>query len=100
MVLPKNDENKASSPSQHLALCLSEFSQKNTKHTQQTLKMTDTDYTAAAEATAPVTTTDNKSLNCRLYEQKYPEVEDIVMVRVKSIAEMGASSSSSSLYRI
>lgn len=52
--------------------------------------MTDTDYAAAAEATAPVTTSDNKSLNCRLYEQKYPEVEDIVMVRVKSIAEMGA----------
>jgi translation initiation factor 2 subunit 1 len=28
--------------------------------------------------------------NCRMYENKYPEVDDLVMVRVKSIAEMGA----------
>eukprot|EP00743_Colponemidia_sp_Colp-15_P000613 GILK01000686.1.p1 GENE.GILK01000686.1~~GILK01000686.1.p1 ORF type:complete len:336 (+),score=73.73 GILK01000686.1:443-1450(+) len=28
--------------------------------------------------------------NCRMYEQKYPEVEDLVMVQVKSVAEMGA----------
>lgn len=28
--------------------------------------------------------------NCRMYEQKFPEVEDLVMVSVKSIAEMGA----------
>lgn len=27
---------------------------------------------------------------CRMYEQKYPEVDDVVMVQVKSIAEMGA----------
>jgi hypothetical protein len=32
----------------------------------------------------------NKLLNCRMYEQKFPEVDDLVMVRVKSIAEMGA----------
>jgi translation initiation factor 2 subunit 1 len=25
-----------------------------------------------------------------MYENKYPEVDDLVMVRVKSIAEMGA----------
>jgi translation initiation factor 2 alpha subunit (eIF-2alpha) len=25
-----------------------------------------------------------------MYEQKYPEVDDVVMVQVKSIAEMGA----------
>jgi len=25
-----------------------------------------------------------------MYEQKYPEVEDLVMVKVKQIAEMGA----------
>jgi len=30
------------------------------------------------------------SPNCRYYEQKYPEVEDLVMVEVKSIEEMGA----------
>jgi len=29
-------------------------------------------------------------LNCRMYENKFPEVDDLVMVRVKSIAEMGA----------
>lgn len=29
-------------------------------------------------------------LNCRMYEQKYPEVDDLVMVSVKSISEMGA----------
>lgn len=28
--------------------------------------------------------------DCRMYEQKYPEVEDVVMVQVKNIAEMGA----------
>lgn len=28
--------------------------------------------------------------DCRMYENKYPEVDDLVMVRVKSIAEMGA----------
>ncbi|MEW5308656.1 MAG: hypothetical protein WDW38_000595 [Sanguina aurantia] len=27
---------------------------------------------------------------CRMYESKYPEVDDVVMVQVKSIAEMGA----------
>ncbi|TPX31180.1 hypothetical protein SmJEL517_g05432 [Synchytrium microbalum] len=29
-------------------------------------------------------------LQCRMYEQKYPEVEDVVMVNVRQIAEMGA----------
>lgn len=29
-------------------------------------------------------------LLCRYYSQKYPEVEDVVMVNVRSIAEMGA----------
>jgi translation initiation factor 2 subunit 1 len=28
--------------------------------------------------------------DCRMYENKYPEVDDVVMVQVKSIAEMGA----------
>jgi len=31
-----------------------------------------------------------KNLNCRFYEQKYPENDDLVMVRVKSISEIGA----------
>jgi predicted RNA-binding protein with RPS1 domain len=30
------------------------------------------------------------SLQCRFYEQKYPEVDELVMVNVRSIAEMGA----------
>lgn len=29
-------------------------------------------------------------LSCRFYQEKYPEVEDVVMVNVRSIAEMGA----------
>jgi len=29
-------------------------------------------------------------LTCRFYEHKFPEVEDVVMVNVRSIAEMGA----------
>eukprot|EP00164_Ancoracysta_twista_P007592 GFYU01010804.1.p1 GENE.GFYU01010804.1~~GFYU01010804.1.p1 ORF type:complete len:316 (-),score=125.05 GFYU01010804.1:719-1666(-) len=28
--------------------------------------------------------------DCRMYEQQYPEVDDLVMVQVRSIAEMGA----------
>jgi len=28
--------------------------------------------------------------NCRMYEKKYPDVDDLVVVNVKSIAEMGA----------
>ena len=27
---------------------------------------------------------------CRMYEERFPEVDDVVMVQVKSIAEMGA----------
>jgi len=30
------------------------------------------------------------SVECRMYEQKYPEVDDLVVVEVKSIEEMGA----------
>ncbi|KAK9805915.1 hypothetical protein WJX73_004703 [Symbiochloris irregularis] len=29
-------------------------------------------------------------MDCRMYESKFPEVDDVVMVQVKSIAEMGA----------
>ena len=32
----------------------------------------------------------NPKLQCRFYENKYPEVEDLVMVQVKQIADMGA----------
>lgn len=30
------------------------------------------------------------ALTCRFYEQRYPEIEDVVMVNVRSIADMGA----------
>lgn len=33
---------------------------------------------------------DRSNLNCRFYEAKYPEVESVVMVNVRNIAEMGA----------
>lgn len=29
-------------------------------------------------------------LSCRFYQHRFPEVEDVVMVNVRSIAEMGA----------
>lgn len=29
-------------------------------------------------------------LTCRFYKQRYPEIDDVVMVNVRSIAEMGA----------
>merc|ERR1719384_2582107 len=32
----------------------------------------------------------NKSLNCRMYAKEYPEVDDLVVVQVKSIVDMGA----------
>jgi len=34
--------------------------------------------------------TTSSVVNCRMYEQKYPKVDDLVMVEVKSIEEMGA----------
>ena len=30
------------------------------------------------------------SVSCRFYKQQYPEIDDVVMVNVRSIAEMGA----------
>lgn len=30
------------------------------------------------------------ALSCRFYRNKFPEIEDVVMVNVRSIAEMGA----------
>ena len=41
--------------------------------------------------TVPVTTGPTSSkLNCRMYESPYPEVDDLVMVTVQQIADMGA----------
>lgn len=33
---------------------------------------------------------DRSNLNCRFYESKYPEIESVVMVNVRNIADMGA----------
>mgnify|MGYP005842656581 CR=1 FL=1 len=33
---------------------------------------------------------DRKNLDCRFYENQYPEIESVVMVNVRSIADMGA----------
>lgn len=33
---------------------------------------------------------DKKNLNCRFYENKFPEIESLVMVNVRNIADMGA----------
>ncbi|GAX26935.1 translation initiation factor 2 subunit 1 [Fistulifera solaris] len=33
---------------------------------------------------------DRKNLTCRFYEEKYPEIESVVMVNVRNIADMGA----------
>jgi translation initiation factor 2 subunit 1 len=33
---------------------------------------------------------DKKNLDCRFYEPKYPEIESLVMVNVRTIADMGA----------
>eukprot|EP00563_Minutocellus_polymorphus_P016921 CAMPEP_0181051838 /NCGR_PEP_ID=MMETSP1070-20121207/17263_1 /TAXON_ID=265543 /ORGANISM="Minutocellus polymorphus, Strain NH13" /LENGTH=382 /DNA_ID=CAMNT_0023130877 /DNA_START=135 /DNA_END=1281 /DNA_ORIENTATION=+ len=56
-----------------------------------------TPTTADAGASADGETTfrlylsdDRKNLDCRFYENKYPEIEEIVMVNVRNIADMGA----------
>eukprot|EP00542_Grammatophora_oceanica_P003855 CAMPEP_0194059250 /NCGR_PEP_ID=MMETSP0009_2-20130614/68494_1 /TAXON_ID=210454 /ORGANISM="Grammatophora oceanica, Strain CCMP 410" /LENGTH=113 /DNA_ID=CAMNT_0038709715 /DNA_START=54 /DNA_END=392 /DNA_ORIENTATION=+ len=33
---------------------------------------------------------DRNNLQCRFYENKYPEIESVVMVNVRNIADMGA----------
>lgn len=30
------------------------------------------------------------SISCRFYEERFPEIEDVVMVNVRSIADVGA----------
>lgn len=51
--------------------------------------------TTAATATTPVedvptTSSADLSLECRFYENRFPEIDELVMVNVRSIAEMGA----------
>jgi len=41
----------------------------------------------AAEATGGI---QRFNLNCRMYEQQFPEIEDVVIVAVRQIADMGA----------
>lgn len=40
--------------------------------------------------TAIYTPQDQSRLFCRMYQQKYPEVDELVMVTVRQIAEVGA----------
>lgn len=42
------------------------------------------------KASTAVAATTNPKFSCRMYENQYPEVNDLVMVTVKRIAEMGA----------
>jgi len=37
-----------------------------------------------------INSTSKVNLHCRMYEQRFPEVEDVVIVQVRSIADMGA----------
>jgi len=60
--------------------------QKNKKMAEVSDKKTEADENNTAIA-APIA---NYSVECRMYEQKYPEVDDLVVVEVKSIEEMGA----------
>ncbi len=49
--------------------------------------------TATGAATNSTLTTDEEEFstaNCRMYESKYPEADDLVIVQVKNVAEMGA----------
>jgi translation initiation factor 2 subunit 1 len=43
-----------------------------------------------AEINAVLAATDDAPLTCRMYENQFPEVEELVMVKVRQIAEMGA----------
>jgi len=45
---------------------------------------------SAANPAVETTNPHGPNLNCRFYEQEYPEVEDVVIVEVKQIADMGA----------
>lgn len=45
---------------------------------------------AATGAEDPNVSNEIIQLQCRFYEQKYPEIDELVMVNVRSIAEMGA----------
>ncbi|CAN0032322.1 unnamed protein product, partial [Phaeothamnion confervicola] len=45
---------------------------------------------AAEEDLLPVYADDRKRFECRFYEQVYPEIEDVVMVNVRNIQDMGA----------
>ena len=47
-------------------------------------------YVLEADTNTVVLAGDETPLNCRMYENQYPEVDELVMVKVKQIAEMGA----------
>ncbi|KAJ3096656.1 hypothetical protein HDU97_005718 [Phlyctochytrium planicorne] len=49
-----------------------------------------TGVTASTPAAAAALSAQQARLQCRMYENRYPEVDDLVMVNVRQIAEMGA----------
>jgi translation initiation factor 2 subunit 1 len=59
---------------------------------------TTTSADAGGDAAAPVdnggfriyTADDHKNLDCRFYENQFPDIESVVMVNVRNIADMGA----------
>ncbi len=50
-------------------------------------------YTVAMDPTAEV---ESEQYRCRFYENQYPEVEDMVVVQVKSIADIGTTNTHTS----
>ncbi len=38
----------------------------------------------------PIKTTNSSKFSCRMYENKFPEQDELVMVNVRQIADMGA----------
>ena len=45
---------------------------------------------SAASQAVPIIETTKEQVQCRMYKNKYPQPDDLVMVRVRQIAEMGA----------
>eukprot|EP00656_Telonema_subtile_P038874 TRINITY_DN44039_c0_g1_i1.p1 TRINITY_DN44039_c0_g1~~TRINITY_DN44039_c0_g1_i1.p1 ORF type:complete len:347 (-),score=122.56 TRINITY_DN44039_c0_g1_i1:114-1154(-) len=74
-------------------MCIRDRYQRRVRGRPRT-KMSDDDEQLAAEMEAAnidlANQTSRVNLNCRMYEQNFPEVEDVVIVQVRSIADMGA----------
>jgi len=65
-------------------------SEKETKQKTSTQSTGDTDTNLTNEDDDDIPSSGMENNNCRMYENKYPEVDDLVIVQVKNVAEMGA----------